>query len=91
MPYGQYNVAKVEPWQELALSFSGLRIALEKLGEYLSSIKVSVTDKEYSMILESLIERVNTLSSLLADVLRVNNPDNTDPHHVLWLSWDQKI
>jgi DNA polymerase III epsilon subunit family exonuclease len=90
MPYGQYNVAKVEPWQELALSFSGLRIALEKLGEYLSSIKVSVTDKEYSMILESLIERVNTLSSLLADVLRVNNPDNTDPHHVLWLSWDQK-
>ncbi|MCX6113401.1 MAG: exonuclease domain-containing protein [Proteobacteria bacterium] len=86
--YGQYDLAKSEEWKECSSFFSDTLQAFKYMNELLTKVKEAVIDKEYVMIIESLIEKLGELGLLLEQTLALSDVDNLDNQHVFWLTLD---
>lgn len=86
--YGQYGLAKLEEWKECSSFFVDTLQTFKHMNELLLKVKMAITDKEYIMIIDSLIERLLELCSMLEQVVCLSDVDNLDSQYVFWLTWD---
>ncbi|MEI6092531.1 MAG: exonuclease domain-containing protein [bacterium] len=86
--YGQYGLAKLEEWAECSSFFVDVLQTFKHMNELLLKVKFAVTDKEYVLIIESLMEKLSELCILLEQVVALSDLDNLDNQHVFWLTWD---
>jgi len=87
--YGQYGLAKLDEWRECESFFADLLQTFKDMNDLLTKVNASVEDKEYTMIIESLMEKLTGLSDLLEQALKLSDEDNINTEHVFWLTWDQ--
>ena len=90
MPYGNYSLAKTVEWKDCAMCFSDLLGTMDEAELLLSDIMHKVEDKEYAMIVESVIERVLEYKELLQKTVTVSSSDMLDNDNVIWISWSEK-
>jgi DNA polymerase III epsilon subunit family exonuclease len=90
MIYGQYGLAKTKEWHDCALCFADLLGTMDEAEIVLKDIMVRIEDKEYAMIVESVVERVSEYRTLLQKTVAISSSDLMDSDNVLWISWSEK-
>ena len=90
MVYGQYGLTKTKEWHECALRFADLLGVMDEAEIMLKDVMVRIDDKEYAMIVESVIERVGEYKELLQKTVAISSSDMMDADNVLWIAWSEK-
>jgi ATP-dependent DNA helicase DinG len=85
---GQYGLASLDEYRKCESFFADLLQTLKDMKDALAKVKESVEDKEYAMIIETLMEKLTGLSDLLEQTLKISDPDNINTQHVFWLTLD---
>ncbi len=90
MIYGQYGLAKTREWHDCALCFAELLGVMDETELLLKDLISRIEDKEYAMIVESVVERVAEHKTLLQKTVAIASSEMMDDDNVLWVSWSEK-
>lgn len=88
--YGYVSLTKHDEWDTCLKLFIDIMHMFEKLYDDLDAVAETVNDDEYAMIIKSLMEKIETVLTLLRQTVALSKPNEPLSDFVFWLTWDDR-